>query len=466
LSLELIGVLQETSKSPPFIDPPYTDTASFLSHLYFHVYLHFTRSSPPRTRALLAFIFTSASAHIPLNFGASIGLLALNTTLSDADKDKEKSDSDDVDGENSQNVPTFVSDEIAQRLHRARRSLKLLKEARPDHPLCEPNPSWQSLCDGLVWTEPGVQTVIDGLETHMLKLKTQIAAWRSGVRFLQSQASDKRRQDEALDDRAPNEIDPASLTFPTTSGSVPYKQELDGFRMFDLEPGVLVDLKRHQAIKSSQVRKNADLDAFLNQFPASLPSDTPTIEHLIHTTILAPLTSHASILSSSLLDLFLTDLRWLNHLALLRRFILFGDAGFVSRLRMALFSDAVETEGKQRAQSKRRGSGILGRVTSEDGVGLGLGLSERDAGTWPPGGSELSFLLRRVIIDSLQTGHEEHHSDKKSPERVIVEEAAWRVGFALSELAEEDEDGQAKWLDPMCKWLVIHSLTQANLCVT
>jgi hypothetical protein len=43
------------------------------------------------------------------------------------------------------------------------------------------------------------------------------------------------------------------------------------------------------------------------------------------------------------------------------------------------------------------------------GVGLGLGLSER--GVWPPGGAELGFALRRVIVDSLADERDERNAE-------------------------------------------------------
>jgi hypothetical protein len=88
------------------------------------------------------------------------------------------------------------------------------------------------------------------------------------------------------------------------------------------------------------------------------------------------------------------------------------------------------------------------------GIGLGLGLSER--GIWPPGGAELGFALRRVIVDSLdEIKIEDSHGDIRvsqeslsmvKPCEEVVKEAEWRLGFAIRDLPVNE--GREEWLNP------------------
>lgn len=83
-------------------------------------------------------------------------------------------------------------------------------------------------------------------------------------------------------------------------------------------------------------------------------------------------------------------------------------------------------------------------------IGLAAGLSS-DHKIWPPKGSDLSFSLRNVIVNSL----EEDFFDNSGGESVnvglrnVVVDAEQKLGFGLRDLPVED--GNARWLDPVCE---------------
>ncbi|KIM78944.1 hypothetical protein PILCRDRAFT_10863, partial [Piloderma croceum F 1598] len=89
-------------------------------------------------------------------------------------------------------------------------------------------------------------------------------------------------------------------------------------------------------------------------------------------------------------------------------------------------------------------------------VGLAPALTDRES--WPPGGADLSFLLRTVIVDSLDEGRlegddrgEDGDVDEKgnlggSGRNVVLEEAEWRLGFAIRDLPVGA--GRDRWLNP------------------
>jgi hypothetical protein len=88
-------------------------------------------------------------------------------------------------------------------------------------------------------------------------------------------------------------------------------------------------------------------------------------------------------------------------------------------------------------------------------VGLAPHLLERQ--TWPPVGADLAFYLRTVIVDSLdwterettKNGVEGVEGGGSMADAMVLEEAEWRLGFAIKDLPVGT--GKEKWMDPLCK---------------
>jgi hypothetical protein len=242
-----------------------------------------------------------------------------------------------------------------------------------------------------------------------------------------------------------------------SDGGVKYKPELLGLQVYDLEPG------SHGANPSllEPVR------TFMDNFPERLPAVIPTIGDLTNL-VFSPLAEQASILSQAVLDIFLTpiaslspslvvDLHIHSHLTVLRSYQLLASHSFKSKLSAALFSDSEDWEsGGQRSAwslttrgDKRATPGLV----SDDKVwpvGLSASLLEKDS--WPPGGTDLSFFLRTVVVDAMEMMRPRTTSpDVTNPS--AYEESEWRIGFAIRDLPTGK--GQDKWLDPCCAYLII-----------
>ena len=201
----------------------------------------------------------------------------------------------------------------------------------------------------------------------------------------------------------------------------------------------------------------SNLDAFIahhsNPLNALLPVETPTLSLFISNTLLAPLLTHAKLVSTSLVSLYLDDLHLLDHYDVLRAFFLGEDVGFNERVSGALFgkdeAGAGEAVGLGRRARTRARLGLGGDEGDEDGawgIGLGLGLSER--ARWPPGGAELAYALRTTLLndDDVGGGGEKSEKKRSSPVWQSVED---RVSFAVRALPEDQKDGKgARWLDP------------------
>jgi len=54
--------------------------------------------------------------------------------------------------------------------------------------------------------------------------------------------------------------------------------------------------------------------------------------------------------------------------------------------------------------------------------------------------------LRTVIVDSLEKGNETE--EEIAGQKAIIEEAGWRLGFAIRDLPTGP--GRDKWLNPLC----------------
>ncbi|KAI0268619.1 Spc98 family-domain-containing protein [Gloeopeniophorella convolvens] len=415
------------SDYPPFASQPNL----LLSTIYTALNTHFVKSSPHVVRATLAYIFSMASNDYFQTLSRSVGYQRkfttnhANTTFKppeleardEDDRENNESDSDD----DAEEFPSFISSDVAETLTRARKSLKLLSTAQPDHPLLRESLSRREI--SWFWTADEVATVWEkgGLDQQLSK-----------------STGDTERPASPAD----------SVTSDTSSN--PDADVLRQFDVFSLEPGSHTD-------PSAEAR--SALQSFLATFPEYLPSLTPTLTHLSNV-VLSPLVTHCTAVSGALISLLLSPdshLHLHSHLVLLRSYLLLTLPAFTMRLQAALFSDSDDWnfEGSTvRAMAKSmhgKGRTTPGGSSSQWAVGLGLGLAERDS--WPPGGSDLSYYLRTVIVDSL--GSLFRHADddsldlsdqtKEGQSRIFVE-AEFRLGFAIRDLPVGS--GRERWLNP------------------
>lgn len=467
-------LFQDISLAPDMYPSSSQSSDEVLSDVYNHLMSHIERDSPRTLIAMLAYILTTTSDHYLLSLGESVGYTRKissspkirHTRLTgglDAfnEEDNDVAQPNDVDKETS--FPTFITKEVESTLVLAKKSLALLKAAQPDHPLLKRD-ILEVEAVRWFWTADEVEAAWTGVP-------------RSSV-------------GPQVDSEEPSIHSEAETLEPLNAPLDLMSQ----FAVFSFEPGahLPVPSEGKDADKTSQP---ASLQSFLQSFPSPphLPSLTPTLPHLT-SLVLSPLLQHCTALSRSLLSLFLDPSSHLNlhsHLTLLRSFILLTSTAFKNRLKAALFSDsddwkfegsearaiakdAVAKKRERKRSRKRTQSGATSRASSvhsepADGetsegpgesvwaVGLGLGLRERNS--WPPGGSDLSFYLRTVIVDSLES-HAPHRLDldleegrnvapAAEAEAGIWAEAETRLGFAIRDLPAGT--GRERWLNPCCK---------------
>jgi hypothetical protein len=352
--------------------------------------------------------------------------------LEDADEDEREDSLFELQIDN-EIYPSFFPQDLADALPAAKKSLKLLRTAQPDHPLLSKGEGGARAIEWF-WTEEPIR-----------------AAWH-----------DK----SILFERDAKEAEVAHSAGTPVSDQQEIKQQ---FSMFDLDPGTHLGSSILAAPKASA--NISHLQFFLENFPATLPSWTPTLPQLT-TLVFKPLVEHVATISASLLGIFLaptSPLHLQSHLTLLRSYLLLTSSSFKSKLSSALFSDSVERESddqsarsllRSRAEKRKARDHSSKNVTWA--VGLAPSLNERDS--WPPGGADLSFLLRTVIVDSLErharvdpNGGLLEGDNTSAGREHVMEEAEFRLGFAIRDLPVGP--GRDKWLNPLCELLCYHHVS-------
>ena len=400
-----------------------------LSLVYETFEMHVERHSPRDITAFIAYILTvSSKPYIHalcrlLAYGEArqVYTITERAQLMDLTFDGDEAESSwrgeegSIDAEGP--FPKFIPTNLATILPAAHKSLKLLEAAKPEHPIFSTELPSKEI--SWIWTEESIENLWNGVEVNGSPITPETNSPRSGL---------DDSQTEQLSD---------------------VHDLVAGFRVFDLEPGTS-SLERDSLVV---------LDELMGSFPNILPNITSS-PSLLCEVMFTPLQDHAASLSRALLAVFLDRSSSLcidAHLELLRSHMLLTSHSFKSRLSAALFSDS-EDRASHSVQLynllRYKSKGTMLPDQSHTGrwpVGLAPLLVTRDS--WPPGGSELSFLLRTVIVDSQQNNPpsaEGTASDSDGAHRVIGE-AEFRLGFAIRELSGR---GQERWLDPLCKSVV------------
>ncbi|KZT71065.1 hypothetical protein DAEQUDRAFT_666945 [Daedalea quercina L-15889] len=431
--LEALAALSNRAMhvSPSTYRPLPTAAVELLSKIYCQLDDAFENHSPHSVTAILAYILTVVSKGYFRQVSESVGYkmsvahsadVAVHDDLGIHDEEPSDDQDDTFYEEQASEVsyPIFLQTSLADALPRAKRSLKLLREAQPDHPLLRarqndtPDVDW-------FWTEADVA-----------------AAWTG-----------HRGSLEVISPPAQHAERPAERDLPVQVRE--YKEELKDLALFDLVPGQHLGLLAPPALQPN-VTGLDNLELFMSAFPVSLPSLTPTLSHLT-TLVLSPLTRHMEALSEALVSLVLspTSLNLPLHLSILRSYLLLTSYAFKPRLAAALFSDSDEPpdlSSGASAVNRRNAEASVPSATSRWAVGLSPVLTA--ANIWPPSVPELSFHLRTVINDSLQNsfGHLLEQVESSPRPDSIVREAEYRLGFAIRDLPTGT--GKEKWLDPLC----------------
>ncbi|KAJ3501424.1 hypothetical protein NMY22_g18931 [Coprinellus aureogranulatus] len=434
--------------------PPFDSSAvHIISLIYRHLSIQLERQCATTISAIFAYILQTTSKGYLREVGVSVGFGGQpRKPPPKADEDSEEYYGLDDEGEEEEEhvmqaiekiqteFPAFFPKPLLDLLPNAQKSLILLRRARPDHPLLGEESKHKRV--RWLWTEHEILTAWDEANSHTPFSSAPASSFQTPA-VAQS----------ALGPSYPPEI-------------------AETFRVFDTDPGSFRTESALQVID----RSSSILETFIEQFPPHFPPVTPTLEHLT-SLVFHKLLDHASTLSTTLLSIFLTSSDNLNfqlHLRLLRGYLLATEPAFKQRLLEALFSDRGEYGVDESphgmsirsARRRRTKSGKPKESKQPWAVGISGSLLEREI--WPPVGGDLSFFLRTVIVDSLETQSVKDVDDDTVSEagqgdgdaksvvswsggakkqHVVLEEAAWRVGFAIRDLPVGN--GKEGWMNPL-----------------
>ncbi|KDN46235.1 hypothetical protein RSAG8_04462, partial [Rhizoctonia solani AG-8 WAC10335] len=446
------------TESPPFAELPSTQTP-LLDHLFSALDYAISHSAPYRTSPMIAYLLVTSSQDFNNSLAVTIGLM-----LQPPRPVKNLVSGNKID------LPSFFSERSKLVLGSAARALDILRRADPEHPLCQTDWAWDGPRWG--WFDKDLHAVDSPTQKHVLNVRKQLNELYGPAdptaSVVESEGSDLSSISGKEGVPPPPELTETAnnVRLPPKPTRV-YKPELAAFSVFDQPPG------SHIAAPT----KGASVAQFISNGPRVLPLCAPTLSLLVDATLLALPLAHSRLVSSALFRVFTGRLAFKTHLKVLRGFLLGDDPVFWSRLRGALFEEsgiASAAVGRGIRAGVRVRLGISDATrdkiaderaeregrSQEWGVGLAVGLSDREsAGTWPPGGAELGLRLRHVIDDALEVGwgagptsdsdaEETETTCERDPGRFVLKETSWRLGFILRDLEEESPEGRARWLNP------------------
>lgn len=438
----------------------------------------------PFVRKHLAYLLSLVSNDTFSEIGVAIGLKEIPASTQSEDSSTTNPPSSSLTTALS-DLPEFFPGTHIHHIDRGAKSLALLRVAKPDHPLCQPLDVSLSvlLCSGWAWTDDDVEERIELLSRHVRSVNKAIDDWRWNLSASTRSTHSTRLSVPAMHadavDVEPEVGDPPSRVDDALDRrDLPL--ELDGLQVFNLEPGTHPLYRTDPPPPGS---RTISFQHFIESFPDELPLLAPTLGTLLESVALQPLVTHAKILSSSLLDLFLSEFDFIGHLEMLHRFVLFGNPSFAVRVRSALFADsptidANENSQYHRARDRRRASrpGHRRQLSMEGGVinakpwGVGLNPALSDRGAWPPSGSDLAFALRTVIVDTLDEDRTENEEGEKRTGKgkirdTIWKEAEWRLGFIIKPFDDDDAGTEESvWADAFGPLALIDQSSPSKLC--
>ncbi|PWW73160.1 hypothetical protein C7212DRAFT_359524 [Tuber magnatum] len=274
-------------------------------------------------------------------------------------------------------VPSFMSAESGESVFESGKSLRFLQKFHPNHPLSRPG-------------------AVEGVRAPKLEWKF---SWED-LNNLQSQAMNYERElRSAVNKYSMREL-VAMAPMAGNHQSAPGGTEaFETFGKSKEEIGAMID-KSVSAMNNSlppidHLHKEDLLRTLVLKISRLELSSDPEHDHL--TTFEPPISitpvlsfSHifsvqAKIINTACLNMFFKEHKVREHLSLLRKFELFGDGVYSSRLSHALFGD--ELDGTEKRGGVHRTGGTMG-----------LKLGSRDS--WPPASSELRLALMGVLNES------------------------------------------------------------------
>lgn len=258
----------------------------------------------------------------------------------------------------------FLVPEDIRTISSVRRSIGLLRQHVPDHPLAR---------------NDGTFLGLHLLESSQAPRSDHVAQVAEKYKLDMSEAVD--RYQDGLQSQHPTISEPLE-------GSAPLRNE--GEDPFALPAFDESELPQDQDLEMASAVYNGFENALRTALEGTTDHLASGINH-IDDSILTPLKPfidvQAALVNNAVMGYIFRTYNLRAHLELHRSYHLFGNGDFVTRLTTALFSDDVQS-----AERKR------GNIPTSETMGLRLG--SRESQRWPPASSELRLTLLDVLTDS------------------------------------------------------------------
>ena len=310
-------------------------------------------------------------------------------------------------------VPAFLPKEEAKVIFETGRSIRLLKTHHPLHPLARPGISASTSTEGssLDWKYSWEQ---------LEQIKTKAQAYEQGL--VSAIRKFAQRQDLGRDQQSQPEE--------RLSNGIACPESRDDILANIKESGLFMDKPLADLLEPSRDRLrrlvlnscSPDADDYGSGQESSVFAPPIPMTALLS---FGPIISaQARLVNSSCLRLLFREHQVRAHLSLQRRFHLFGDGTFASRLSHALFDPELESA------QRRRG-------VARSGTAMGLKLGSRE--NWPPASSELRLALMGLLSESY-SACPIGESDGRTPSVSRDGELPGGLSFAVRDMSEEELD--------------------------
>ncbi|KAJ5578255.1 uncharacterized protein N7459_007219 [Penicillium hispanicum] len=300
------------------------------------------------------------------------------------------------------NMPSFIPSDQAQSIFESGRSLRLLKNSHPDHPIARQDVLTRTghlrLCYVTTWAD--IERIQKRADAYEAQLRAEILRYhKAGM--------------------VPPRNNPDSIPDGDTTNKIVEKT----FELFDIDDQTLVT----GSAMDQKALSDENINQMLQQNETSDFGFTkagrfgPELTSSLYLSLAPVISSQAKLIDFSCLYHLFKEHNVRHHLNLQRRFQLLGDGSFTSRLSYSLFDPEME--------SGERKSGVM-----RSGVHTGLRLGSRD--TWPPASSELRLVLIGLLGDCYFGDTDLETSDRAEGPR--ENELPGGLSFAVRELTSEE----------------------------
>jgi hypothetical protein len=293
---------------------------------------------------------------------------------------------------------SFLAIEDTRNLSSVRRSIRLLRQHVPDHPLADPHSAALGL--DVVQTASGrdLAILLQRADEYKLQMTEEMMRHCQGIRWLKKPAP-----------LPPNED--SSSTFGSEGP----------FALSALEDIAMLG-DEMEVTNPSETPVYHSLQKAVEAIFESSTGQPDNISVGDFSDVLFPLRpfvdTQALLVNGAVAEYLFNKYKLLDHLELHRSYHLFGNGDFVTRLATALFSDDVQT-----AERKR------GNIPTSETMGLRLG--SRESQRWPPASSELRLTLLNVLSDSYVSTDAQQQGTAQLP---------GGLSFAIRELSDAEID--------------------------